>query len=99
MDKQLVRRAMAGELPDETLRRPKTPLAADPLELHIKEKHWKPVLDSELSPALDEIVDQKRLVACLAQGEGEAMHAALRPVSLDRWLKGVEMPRRIQYSR
>jgi len=99
MDKQLVRRAMAGELPDETLRRPKTPLAADPLDLHIKEKHWKPVLDSELSPALDEIVDQKRLVACLAQGEGEAMHAALRPVSLDRWLKGVEMPRRIQYSR
>jgi len=99
MDKQLVRRAMAGELPNETLKRPKTPLAADPVELHIKEKQWKPALESGLSAALDDVVDQKRLAACLAQGEGEAMYAALRPVSLDRWLKGVEMPRRIQYSR
>jgi hypothetical protein len=96
MDKHLVRRAMAGRLPSETLRRPKTPLAADPVELHIQEKRWKPALASELSGALDELVDPKRLAACFVQGEGEAMYAALRTVSIDRWLKGVEMPRRIQ---
>lgn len=99
MDKQLVRRAMANELPSATLQRPKTPLPADPVELHTKEKQWKLDLESDLSASLGEIIDQKRLAASLAQGEGEAMQAALRPVSLERWLKGVEMPKRIQYSR
>jgi len=99
MDKQLVRRAMVGELPDQTVTRPKTPLAADPMELWIKEKHWNPASGGELSALLKEMVDEKRLEACILSSEGEAMFAALRPVSLDRWLKSVEMPKRIQYSR
>ena len=99
MDKQIVRRAMVGELPYETVTRPKTPLAADPMELWIKEKHWNPAPGTELCPLLREIVDEKQLAACILSSEGEAMLAALRPVSLDRWLKSVEMPKRIQYSR
>ncbi len=99
MDKQLVRRAMVGELPDETVKRPKTPLAADPLELWIKEKRWNPAPGGELCALLKELVDEKRLETSILRSEGEAMFAALRPLSLDRWLKSVEMPRRIQYSR
>jgi asparagine synthase (glutamine-hydrolysing) len=99
MDKQLVRRAMVGELPDETLKRPKTPLAADPVELHIKERRWNPAPGSELCSMIKELVDQKRLEACLVRTEGQARYAALRPVSLNRWLKSVEMPRGIEYSR
>ena len=98
MDKQLVRRAMVGDLPDETVKRPKTPLAADPLELWIKKKHWKPAPGSELCALLKELVDEKRLETCILQSEGQPMFAALRPVFLDRWLKSVEMPKRIQYS-
>jgi hypothetical protein len=94
-----VRRAMLGELPDETAKRPKTPLAADPVELWIKEKHWNPAPGGELCGLLKELVDEQRLEACILRCEGEAMFAALRPVSLDRWLKSVEMPKRIQYSR
>jgi asparagine synthase (glutamine-hydrolysing) len=99
MDKQLVRRAMVGGLPNETLKRPKTPLAADPVELHIKVKQWNPASLGELSAPLKHLIDKKRLEACLLESEGESMYAALRPVSLDRWLKSVEMPRGIQYSR
>jgi asparagine synthase (glutamine-hydrolysing) len=96
MDKQLVRRAMVGKLPNETLRRPKTPLAADPVELHIKEKRWNPAPTGELSAPLNDLIDQKRWEASLLRSAGESMYVALRPVSLDRWLKSVEMPRRIQ---
>jgi len=99
MDKRLVRRAMVGELPPETLMRPKTPLAADPVELRVREKQWNPAPSGELSAPLNEMVDQVRMQACISRGEGEMLYAALRPISLDRWLKGVEMPRRIQYSR
>src|SRR5882762_10659420 len=96
MDKQLVRRAMVGELPDETVKRPKTPLAEDPVELWIKKKRWKPAPGGEFCALLKELVDEKRLETSLLRSEGEAMFAALRPVSLDRWLKNVEMPRSIQ---
>jgi asparagine synthase (glutamine-hydrolysing) len=99
MDKQLVQRAMVGELPNETLQRPKTPLAADPVELHIKERQWNPAPTGELAAPLGDLIDQERLQASLERSAGESMYAALRPVSLDRWLKSVEMPRRIQYSR
>ena len=96
MNKELVRRAMAGELPKETLMRPKTPLAADPVELHIKEKHWHLALSGELSAPLNEMVDQAKIQTCISRSEGETLCAALRPISLDRWLKDVEMPKRIQ---
>jgi len=96
MDKQLVRRAMVGDLPDETVKRPKTPLAADPMELWIKEKHWNPAPRGELCALLKEFVDEKRLETSILRSEGEAVFAALRPLSLDRWLKSVEMPKSIQ---
>ncbi len=96
MDKQLVRRAMVGELPGETLSRPKSPLAEDPLEVHIRKKQWKPGTDGELTEILKEMVDPERLENCMGQLEADKLNVCLRPISLDRWLKSVEMKRRIQ---
>ncbi len=96
MDKQLVRRAMVGELPSQTLSRPKTPLAEDPLKVHIRKQQWKPGTDGELTEILKEMVDTERLENCIGQLEADKLNVCLRPVSLDRWLKSVEMKRRIQ---
>ena len=95
MDKQLVRRAMKGELPKETLERRKSPLAQDPFELHIFEKKWSPLPLLE-NAWIKEMVDIRRLETCLELNSREAFNENLRPVSLGRWLKSVEMKRGIQ---
>jgi len=95
MDKQLLRRAMKGELPPATLERPKTPLTHDPLELHVTKKKWTalPLMENE---RISEMVNIQQLKNCLLRGGKEALYENLRPVSLGLWLKSVEMKRGIQ---
>jgi len=95
LDKQLVRRAMKGELPKETLERPKTPLTQDPLELHVFQKKWSALPFTEKA-LIEELVDVERLQTCLNFNSREGLYENLRPVSLGLWLKSVEMKRGIQ---
>ena len=95
MNKQLVRRAMEGELPKETLERPKTPLTRDPLELHIFQKKWS-ALPFQQNVLIEEMVDVERLQTCLNFNNQQGLYENLRPVSLGLWLKSVEMKRGIQ---
>ena len=94
MDKQLVRRAMKGELPKETLERPKTPLAQDPLALHVSKKKWTAPPLRE-GARISEWVDVARLENCL-RSNTPPLYENLRPFSLEQWLKSVEMKRGIQ---
>ena len=96
MEKHLVRRAMVGRLPDETLSRPKAPLAEDPVSVHRKKNRWRPVLPEKLSPVICEIVDWMRLEDCSRNAERDEGLSFMRPIALDKWLKSVEMKRRIQ---
>ena len=96
MNKALVRRAMKDVLSKETVERPKSPLAQDPLELHVSQRKWSPLPLGELSPMLNGFIDVSRLANCITESSGEALYLNLRPVSLDRWLKSVEMRRGIQ---
>jgi asparagine synthase (glutamine-hydrolysing) len=96
MDKHLVRRAMAGRLPNETLSRPKAPLAEDPVLLHIRKKQWKPEVPAKLSPVILEMIDRGRLATSLQDGQTDESLSFLRPISLDRWLKSIEKKRSIQ---
>lgn len=89
MDKRLVRRAMKGELPRETLKRPKTPLAQDPLKLHIFEKKWSPLPLSE-NVWIKEMVDVQRLENFLKSNGREAFYENLTPMSLGLWLKALK---------
>ncbi|GAC1635739.1 MAG: lasso peptide isopeptide bond-forming cyclase [Candidatus Acidiferrum sp.] len=95
MEKQLVRRAMVGLLPKETLSRPKAPLASDPVWLHVK-KGWRPGIQENISPLVAEMVDVKRLQNCTQNAELDQTLSSLKPVTLDRWLKSIEMKRGIQ---
>lgn len=93
MDKQLVRTAMMGRLPIETLSRPKSPLPEDPVLLHLRNKQWRPEVPKELSAEVCEIVDRERLENCKLNQQTDETLSFLRPVTFDRWLKRIEMKR------
>ena len=100
MDKHLVRLAMRGSLPQETLSRPKSPLACDPLQAWSKQRDWSPlsVLDTINVNLFESMIDKGKLQNALAARTWLANYEDLRPVTLAWWLKSVEMDRGIQYS-
>jgi asparagine synthase (glutamine-hydrolysing) len=96
MNKELVRRTMRETLPRETVERAKTPLARDPVELQVAQGKWSPLPLEEFPPYLREVVDMRRLANCLRSKDRRSLYTNLRPISLGRWLKSVEMKRGIQ---
>ncbi|HKF26485.1 MAG TPA: hypothetical protein VKB24_10920, partial [Candidatus Acidoferrum sp.] len=93
---QLLRTAEAGILPEAIRLRPKTPVERDPLVLHARAGSWS--RETEESPAelLRPLVDWPVLIELLGNASDTSLYVYLRPVALSRWLKAVEMPRRIQ---
>jgi asparagine synthase (glutamine-hydrolysing) len=95
MQKELLRKATSGILPKEILVRPKTPLEEDRLSL-LMEKGWSPPPLNQQVKASNEFVDWQKVTATSPRDAGYVILEKLRPVFLDRWLKGVENPRGIQ---
>jgi len=98
MDKHLVRRAMRGMLPPETLKRRKVPLLKDPLLVWMQQRNWSPLplLGNLNVNSLEEMVDDRKLESALKASNAEAIYENLRPITLGLWLKSVEMSRGIQ---
>jgi asparagine synthase (glutamine-hydrolysing) len=86
-DKDIVRRAMAGRLPEEVRLRPKTPFGADPAELLLRREveRWLPLLNS---PKMERYVDAGILANSMrsALREGRPLHDELRALCLAVWL-------------
>jgi asparagine synthase (glutamine-hydrolysing) len=86
-DKDIVRRAMAGSLPDEIRLRPKTPLGADPAEVLFRREpgKWLPVLDH---PEMVRYVDPRILIESVhsALREARSLHQELKALCLAVWL-------------
>jgi asparagine synthase (glutamine-hydrolysing) len=99
MNKELLREAMDGLLPEEVRVREKTPLRGDPLVLYAGKNGWKPVLPDGACERLHMFVNCKMLSATSHPARGLSLWADLRPIALDRWLKGVENDQRFQYIR
>lgn len=95
INKELVRRAMIGRLPEEIRRRPKTPLAKEPLELFIANGLWRPSAQA-VSRAIHEYVDWKKWQEISWQRKGNQSMTNIRPIALDLWMKSIEMKRQIQ---
>jgi asparagine synthase (glutamine-hydrolysing) len=86
VDKHVLRRCM-GELPEALRRRPKTPLAADPLAALVRGGALASVRAPAPSAALEAFVDVGALAGALASGgAGEDPRPLLRAVGLGRWL-------------
>ena len=86
-DKDIVRRAMDGSLPDEIRLRPKTPLGADPAEVLFRREpeRWLPRLDH---PEMVHYTDPRILNQSVrsALKEARPLHQELKAVCLAVWL-------------
>ena len=96
MNKQLLRLAQLGILPDEIRKRPKTPVQQDPLVLHVRAGSWRPLGTENPPDLLVPLVNWSLLSQVLGEASDVSLYTHLRPVALSFWLKAVEMPPRIQ---
>ena len=90
MEKELLRQAVRGLLPEAVRMRPKAPLLGDSLTLFAQGGKWKPIPLPEPTAEMQTFVDWNKLDTILSQAEGSALWVGLRPVSLNHWLKSVE---------
>ncbi len=89
--KTLIRVAFQGELPDEVLARPKTPLRAmgEVTEADVRERVTG--RSAKLTVQSDSFLDTAKLLHFLSMWrEGPEFWPALRALQLDRWLAGLD---------
>jgi asparagine synthase (glutamine-hydrolysing) len=89
VDKRLLRVAMRGSLPDALLRRPKSPLAADPLRAHLQmiDCSWLDRFDP--SPQLARFVNRAAIPPIVSAASSQNPWLDLRPFCLNYWLSRV----------
>lgn len=85
VDKELLRSVVRGKQPDEVRRRPKSPLAADPVLAHLR-REQAPALGSFAVAALAEYVKREAVPRITGKDSYESW-VNLRPLSLNYWLK------------
>jgi hypothetical protein len=95
VDKQVLRLAMRGVLPESIRLRRKAPLADDPLSAYLRTAGFQAFPHFEPTRALDEFVDPTRIP--LLTGEGEIpdnpddLELQIRPLCLGNWLSRVHL--------
>jgi hypothetical protein len=91
IDKELLRLAACGLLPEEILSRPKTPLVGNPLALQIEKRLWSPQPTlATRSAAVEMFVNCRKLGEILESPELFSPWRDLAPLSLQYWLKSIE---------
>jgi len=86
-EKELLRRGLRGLLPPEIIRRPKAPLAGDPVNVMLREPETRWVDDFEACPALSEYVVRSRIPHLTESFGAVDSYVNLLPLSLDYWLR------------
>jgi asparagine synthase (glutamine-hydrolysing) len=94
-EKNLLREAMVGRLPESVRRRPKTPLAGDPLAEWLKRSEPNWMSEAPWSEEASRYVTRSSIPALNDAGESEELQAAVRPFCLNFWLQSV---RRVRYN-
>lgn len=100
VDKRLMRMAMKGLLPGQALRRPKAPLAADPIPDKLQNCGGKLLQGFNPVKALSKYVDLSGYVnrdlfvgsSDLGKLDSDLASLEMRPLSLNHWLKCLESP-------
>ena len=89
MDKHLLRSAMRGTLPEAIRLRPKTTLAEDPKIRLLKNGQGIRFRNYQPSAEIGRFVNAEGIFSNLDEMDSEEAEAALRVVSLDRWVAGL----------
>lgn len=86
LEKTILRKAMAGTLPDAVLSRPKSPLASDP-GLHLSHtKKFQSIDEFQPVAALLSYVDRTAIPRVAEEVESNQLSINVRPFSLNQWL-------------
>ena len=87
--KALLRKVMAGKLPERVRIRPKTPFQGDPLRAHFRGNQINWVNQTLLSEALDRYINRSELLTLHDNMTGEQVVLGTRPHCLNFWLQSV----------
>jgi asparagine synthase (glutamine-hydrolysing) len=93
IDKELLRRAVGGLLPEEIRQRKKHALLGDPLRAQIEEGRWKPPISYTPPESMSALVHWPKVMQKLNEGEISSRSPELRPLSLAYWLQDLERRR------
>jgi asparagine synthase (glutamine-hydrolysing) len=91
-DKQLLREAARGILPDAVRLRRKSPLAADPLVRLLETPDAPESRRFEAVPELERYVIASRIPQVFEKNDPWSAWVHLRPLSLNYWLRGLSPP-------
>ena len=94
-EKQLLREAVAGRLPESVRTRRKAPLAGSPLVAHLRKPRAEWLEQSHWSAEMDGYVNKSALAAFRNETHAEKAHSALRPLCLNFWLQSA---RKVRYN-
>jgi asparagine synthase (glutamine-hydrolysing) len=87
VEKELLRRAMRGQLPEEVRRRPKQALAGDPLVEMLRDPRVRFLEHVSADPRLENYVNPAALPPLLGEEDSEAAALNVRPYALNFWLQ------------
>jgi Asparagine synthase len=90
VDKFLLREVMKPSLPEEIQRRPKSPLAEDPLDASIRLEKWRPWVPARPPALIHQFVNWQNWTETLRNSKGSLTAVHVRSFALLRWLKDVE---------
>jgi asparagine synthase (glutamine-hydrolysing) len=94
-EKQLLREAVAGRLPESVRTRRKTPLAGSPLVEHLRDARMEWMDRVEWSSEMDRYVNKSGMTAIQTETNSERACAAVRPLCLNFWLQSA---RKVRYN-
>ncbi len=91
-DKELLRAAMCGLLPEEARLRRKSPLAADPTERQLRDPGMAWIDDFDPVPELADYVDRQAVPRITGDHVRHYSWIHLRPFDLNLWLRHLQSP-------
>jgi asparagine synthase (glutamine-hydrolysing) len=94
-EKNLLREATAGRLPESVRMRRKTPLAGDPLSKHVEQSSMKWLDEVNLSADMDSYIDRRSMHSFQNETNAEQLQSDIRPLCLNFWLQSV---RKVRYN-
>lgn len=92
-EKNLLRRATSGLLPERIRTRPKTPLFNDPLVAHLQRGDDLSVGSSAWSDEMNRYVDRSKLGSVSGETSSERAGVGARPLCLNFWLRAIRSDR------
>jgi asparagine synthase (glutamine-hydrolysing) len=94
-EKNILREATAGRLPESVRMRQKTPLGGDPLSKHLERSGTKWLDELNWSADMDSYTDRRLLQPFQNETDAEHLHSNIRPLCLNFWLQSV---RKVRYN-